>query len=129
MSSSTPIRFLLDENVRIELVEFLTKRGIDFTTAEKSSDDTTLAGISRAEERIVVTNDSDFSEMCRGDIFSVVWLRLPQKDPDLLLKKFSAMLDDEPRYADSLVILGPKKRSVSLLHIRLRPNHETVGNS
>jgi len=129
MSSSTPIQFLLDENVRIELAEFLTGRDINFKNAKKSSTDKTLAKISIAEERIVVTNDSDFSEMCRGDVFGVILLRLPQKDPDLLLKKFSAMLDDEPRYSDSLVILGPKKRSVSLLHIRLRPNHETVGNS
>ena len=120
MSSSTPIRFLLDENVRIELVEFLTKRGIDFTTAEKSSDDTTLAGISRSEERIVVTNDSDFSEMCRGDIFSVVWLRLPQNDPELLLEKFGTMLDDAVAYADSLVILAREKRRVIPLPPRIR---------
>ena len=69
MSSSTPIQFLLDENVRIELAEFLTGRDINFKNAKKSSTDKTLAKISIAEERIVVTNDSDFSEMCRGDVF------------------------------------------------------------
>jgi predicted nuclease of predicted toxin-antitoxin system len=111
---------LLDENVRIELAKFLTERGIDFKGAKKSSPDKTLAKMSIAEKRIVVTNDSDFSEMRRGDVFGVVWLRLPQKDTNLLISEFGAMLDDASvRYADSLVTLEPEKRRVSPLPVRI----------
>lgn len=121
MSSSIPIRFLLDENIRIELATLLSEREIDFTSAKKASGDKTLASISLAEKRIIVTNDIDFSEMCKGDVFSVVWLRLPQNDPVLLLEKFGAMLDDiSVRYADSLVILGRDKRRVVPLSVRVR---------
>lgn len=120
MSSSTPIRFLLDENVRIELTKLLAEREIDFATAKKSSGDKTLAGISLAEERIVVTNDTDFSEMCKGEVFGVVWLRLPQNNPALLIEKFTALLDDEVRCADSLVILEPAKRRVVPLPTSIR---------
>ena len=120
MSLSTPIRFLLDENVRIELTKLLAKREIDFATAKKSSGDKTLANISLAEGRVVVTNDTDFSEMYKGDVFGVVWLRLPQNDPVLLVEKFSALLDDEVRCVDSLVILEPAKRRVMPLSRRIR---------
>ena len=125
MSLSTPIRFLLDENVRIELTKFLAERGIDFATAKKSSGDKTLAGISLAEERVVVTNDTDFSEMCKGDVFGIVWLRLPQNDPTLLVKKFSEMLDAGVRYADSLVILEREKRRVIPLSKHVRFDKES----
>ena len=125
MSSLTPIRFLLDENVRIELVTLLSEREIDFAIAKKASGDKTLANISLAERRIVVTNDIDFSEMRKGDVFGVVWLRLPQNDPKLLIEKFGEMLDDASvRYADSLVILGPKKRHISALFTRFRASEE-----
>lgn len=120
MSSSTPIRFLLDENVRIELTTLLSEQNIDFTVAKKSSGDKTLASISVAEERIVVTNDTDFSDIRKGDVFGVVWLRLPQNDPELLVKEFSAMLAEKPRYADSLVILAREKRRVVPLPVRIR---------
>ena len=121
MSSSTPIRFLLDENVRIELAKFLSKRGFDCRHADKPSVDRILADISLKEERIIVTNDSDFAVMCKGDVYGVVWLRLPQNDPDLLLKQFGEMLDANPTYADSLVVLGRDKRRVVPLLIRHRP--------
>ena len=125
MSSSTPIRFLLDENVRIELVELLSKPGIDVATPKKSSDDKTLASISCAERRVVVTNDIDFSKMRKGDVFGVVWLRLPQNDPVLLLERFGAMLDDGIRFADSLVILERDKTRVVPLRTRIRFGEES----
>lgn len=119
MSSSTPIRFLLDENIRVELVEFLSKREIDFAIAKKSSGDNTLANTSIEQERVVVTNDIDFSKMRKGQVFGVVWLRLPQNDPKLLLEKFGEMLDDDVRCADSLVTLERDKRRVVPLATRI----------
>lgn len=121
MSSSTLIRFLLDENVRIELATLLSEREINFAVAKKASGDKTLASISLAEKRIVVTNDIDFAKMCKGDVFGVVWLRIPQNDPELLLEKFGQMLDETSmRYADSLVILERNRRRVIPLVTRIR---------
>ena len=121
MSSSTPIRFLFDENVRIELATLLSEREINFAVAKKASGDKALASISLAEERIVVTNDIDFAKMCKGDIFGVVWLRLPQNNPELLLEKFGQMFDDTSvRYADSLVIIERNRRRVIPLAPRIR---------
>ena len=121
MSSSTPTRFLLDENVKVELAEFLSERGVDFKNAKKASEDRTLASISIAEGRSIVTNDSDFSKLCKGDVFGVVWLRLPQSNTALLIRLFGAMLDDNVRYANSLIILEPEKRHVSALPTRHPP--------
>ena len=107
MSSLTPIRFLLDENVRKELKALLSKRGVDVTIAVKRTPDKIHAEASLAERRIVVTNDHDFMRMCKGDVFGVVLLLLPQNDPVLLLKLFAKMLNDEPTYEDHLVLLAP----------------------
>jgi len=118
MSSSTQPRFLLDENVRVELEALLRERGIDFALVEKGTGDKRIATISLSEDRVVVSNDRDFSRMCQGEVFGVVWLRIPQKDVDRLIREFDAMLTEKLAYADSLVVLEPGKRHASPLFIR-----------
>ena len=62
MSSSIPkIRFLLDENVRIELVRFLKSNNIAIKQLPKGTSDKALAAFSKQENMILVTNDEDFS--------------------------------------------------------------------
>lgn len=106
MSSSIPIRFLLDENVRRELKALLSKREVDFALAIKRAPDEIHAHASLAEKRVVVTNDHDFMYMCQGDVFGVVLLLVPQNDPDLLLKHFGEMLDDCTEYKDRIVFVA-----------------------
>lgn len=121
MSSSTRIRFLLDENVRKELAAFLSKRKVDFTLATKRAPDNAHARASLAEERAVVTNDHDFMYMCQGDVFGVVLLLLPQNDPNLLLKRFGEMLDECSEYKDHAVLLTPSGWRAEPLPIRFPP--------
>ena len=81
-------RFLLDENVRIELADFLGARQIDFKKLPKSSPDRLIRSVSLKEKRIVVTNDQDFSFIPQGKIFSVIWLQIPQREAQTLLHCF-----------------------------------------
>lgn len=110
MSSSTPgPKFLLDENVRIELAKLLDSQGLDFKPAPKGSTDKLLASASKKEKRVLVTNDEDFALYPKDKIFSVVWLRIPQDKPNELISSFSKLLKDLNDFSGKLVVLSSGK--------------------
>ena len=106
MSSSIQLpKFLLDENVRIELFNFLKRRGIDVKLPPKSAPDSAVALLSKREQRVLVTNDEDFCECSKDEIYSVVWLRLPQNDSEGLVKSFEKLLASFKNFSGRLVVL------------------------
>lgn len=108
MSSSTPShKFLIDENVRIELFRFLQKKGFDSKLTPKAGSDSKLLAISKAEKRIIVTNDYDFTEASTEEAFAVVWLRIPQKDQQALITSFEKLLTEIKDFSEKLVVLKP----------------------
>lgn len=114
--SLSKFKFLLDENVRIELFEYLQGLKIDAITAPKRTSNGKLADFSKKESRILVTNDMDFSEMTANKLFAVIWLRLPQaviwlrlpqKDLPAILSSFKNFLDNQTDNLEGkLVIIG-----------------------
>lgn len=104
-SSIRKTQFLLDENVRGELFPFLQKMGFPARIAPKGASDETLAQISIKEKRVIVTNDEDFSEYPKSTVFSVVWLRIPQNDPQSLLKMFNQLLKECNDFNGKLIVL------------------------
>ena len=106
MSSSTQLpKFLLDENVRIELFNFLKRRGIDVKLPPKSVPDSAVALLSKREQRVLVTNDEDFCEYSKDKVYSVVWLRLSQNDSEGLIKSFEKLLGSFKKFPGRLVVL------------------------
>jgi len=109
MSSSTlNHKFLLDENVRIELFRFLTHKDFDVAFATKSVPDSQHASLSKKQSRILVTNDEDFTHYTTDEIFSVVWLRISQSDPDSLIASFEKLLKELKTFKGKLVLLKEK---------------------
>lgn len=109
MPSSTHVhKFLLDENVRIELFRFLKQRNFNVKKAPKSAPDNCLLVISKREKRILVTNDEDFIELTSNEVFSVVWLRIPQNDPKRLVETFEKLTNDVIDFSGKLFILRPR---------------------
>lgn len=107
MSLSTPqARFLLDENVRVELARFLQTRDVNVKLAPKGASDALLANISKREKRVFVTNDKDFFLMDKNRTFGVVWLRVPQKDVGALFSSFHILLNECRIFSNRLIILG-----------------------
>ena len=100
------VKFLLDENVRIELAKFLKSQNFDTTLATKSTSDSTLASTSKGQKRILVTNDQDFADCSRDKIFSVILLRVSQNDAKLLVKSFEKLLGEFDDFLGNLVVLG-----------------------
>ena|SRR3989338_9894599 len=108
MSSSTPspkFKFLLDENVRIDLYKFLQSNGFDIKAAPKGTSDSSLASLSKTEKRILVTNDEDFAEYSNDSLFSVIWLKIPQNDPESLISSFTKLLKEFSKFSSRLVVL------------------------
>lgn len=106
MSSSIPkVRFLLDENVRKELFVFLQKMQISIRVVPKGASDEMVTQISRKEKRIIVTNDQDFSEYPKNTVFSVVWLKIPQNDPQSLVAMFDQLLKECKKFNGKLIVL------------------------
>ena len=106
MSLSAPHsqpKFLLDENVKKELLKFLKSEGYDLTFKPKGLSNGKLAAFSKSEKRILVTNDSNFTDslvLPKDKIFSLVLLRIPQNEPETLLKSFSKLLKDKTKPED-----------------------------
>ena len=105
MSSSIPLRFLCDENVRVELDASLKTRGFDVNRLPKGSPDKMLSILSQREQRILVTNDRDFTLLSEEKIFAVVWLRIPQQDLEILISSFQKLLAECRVFAGNLITL------------------------
>ncbi|PIN91364.1 hypothetical protein COU57_00970 [Candidatus Pacearchaeota archaeon CG10_big_fil_rev_8_21_14_0_10_32_14] len=111
------IKFLFDENVDKRLERYLKKNGVDVLLKPKGLSNGKLAEFSKVEQRIFVTNDEDFSHFAKEDIFSVIWLRVPQRSIDVLIKEFSNLLKkiqlDEIK--GKLIILQENKFEINSL--------------
>lgn len=106
MPLSTPNpTFLLDENVDSHLYKFLSSKDIDVKLASKGSSDKEIAKICLTENRILVTNDEDFQGYSDDEIYSVVWLRIPQSKPDLLMQSFTKLLSECNQFKGRIIVL------------------------
>lgn len=108
-SSQSKPKFLIDENVRIELLRFLKKEGYDVKSPTKRVADTKIALTSKREKRILVTNDSDFTDpelYSQDEIFAVVWLQIPQSESSKLNVSFQRLLSEyKGNYKGKLFLL------------------------
>lgn len=101
-------KFLLDENVRIELYTFLTQKKFDVKLITKSSSDSQVVAISKKQRRILVTNDEDFMQYPGNEIFSVVWLKIAQYDGASLVISFEKLLKELKTFKGKIIILTSK---------------------
>ena len=101
--SRSQLKFLLDENVKKELLKFLKSEGYDITFKPRGFSNGKLASFSKSEKRIFITNDVDFTDPFlypKDKIFSVVMLRIPQNNTENLLESFSKLLKDKTKSED-----------------------------
>jgi len=118
MSSSTSkIKLLLDENVHFSLLRSLKENKFDVFVPPKGTLDKEIARLTLKEKRVLITNDADFSEYSEASIYSVVWLRVPQSEPDLLVESFLEMIDEVSHFKGKLIVLYKSKYEIFPLQI------------
>ena len=111
-ASPSKVRFLLDENVNKRLEDLLSSKRFDVSRAPKGFSNGKLAGLSKTEKRVLVTNDDDFTDSelySKDEIFSVVLLKVPQDETEALLKAFSKLLDEREEFEGYLIVLAKDK--------------------
>lgn len=57
------LRFLVDENIRKEIIDFLAKQGHDVTRPDAGTTDQDVIALAQKEKRILITHDLDFSNI------------------------------------------------------------------
>lgn len=57
------MRFLIDENIRKEVVDFLESGGHDVLKVKSGSEDDEIAQIAKETKRIILTHDRHFADM------------------------------------------------------------------
>ena len=95
-SASLSVKFLRDENVKLRMEKFLKKKGFDIISKPKGLANCRLAAFSKSEQRVLITNDEDFSNsehFPKEKLFSVIWLKIPQDKPEQSLISFLDMLE------------------------------------
>lgn len=120
------MRFLADENIHADLVEWLRSAGHDVTyAAEAMSGDTDeiLLATARREKRILVTDDKDFGELVfhrKVASQGILLIRLSSPRIGDRLRRIQAVWTTiEAHLEGRFVVIGDKK--VRIRPIRLIP--------
>ena len=103
-SLSTP-KFLLDENVKKRLLVFLKDEGYDAKYSEKGLRNGKLAAFSKSEQRVLITNDSDFISFTKKEIYGVIHLKIPQDKSKELISAFSLLLEEMQNFQGKIISL------------------------
>jgi|SRR3989344_3677822 len=115
------LKFLLDENVNISLFKYLKSVNLDVKQAPKSSSDSKLAEISKVENRILVTNDQDFSQYTQDQIYSVIWLKIPQSEVTNCIDSFKKLLTECTSFTGNLITLKTNEWVIEPLFEKITP--------
>jgi predicted nuclease of predicted toxin-antitoxin system len=57
------MRFLIDENIRREIIEFLKQKGHDVAVVPSGIEDDMVAKLAKKEKRILLTHDKHFTNI------------------------------------------------------------------
>lgn len=109
-------KFLVDENVRNDLLIFFKKERINFTSPIKGSTDSQIARHTLKENLVLITNDNDFSRYSKNKVYSVVLLKIHQAKKDELINAFSKLLKQKINYKGKLILLSSEDEIVSNLN-------------
>lgn len=135
-SVSHSVKFLSDENVDARSIKLLKKQGVDIISKPKELSNGKLAEFSKSEQRVLVTNDADFSDFWtypKEEIFSVVLLRILQDKIETLMKIFSKLLKEHPpkEFEGNLITLYEERfevqRILSRSELKLSKDFKVFG--
>ena len=102
------MRFLIDENIPIELIKFLKNSGNDAVRARLSSSDWEIGRRSLREKRVVVTLDKDFiaNPLIRSMKLDVIHVQVRPPHEDLIIKAFDLLLKSLPeeKFSGTLIL-------------------------
>ena len=120
------LQFLTDENIDVEVVEFLRKQGFDvFDIKEEclfQMSDEDILNFSYKTNRIVISQDSDFGTLIFRDnalFYGIVYLRPGHAFPFIHVQTLKNILAINPKITIPFVIVGENNGDMIKMRIRL----------
>lgn len=109
------MRFLLDENVHLDLIPILEAIGHDVATVAhlltSSADDSVVLAMARADERVLITYDRDFGGLIfrNGEQYSgVLYFRLRGTSVQATFHRLLAAIEDPSYKSQDFLVITDK---------------------
>lgn len=119
------LRFLTDENIDRELVEFLRAEGINVFDIKEESlfrlSDRSILEMALSQQRVVISQDSDFGALIFRDqvpFYGVVYLRPGHESPEVHIESMAVILDADLEIRPPFVLVA--ENTGDLVRLRLR---------
>ena len=105
---SNSLKFLLDENIRIEVKEFLKSRGFSAEYAAKGIANGKLASLAKEKALVLISRDSDFlnkSIFPPKEFSGIIVFVLHPPTVEKLLSALSSLLTDVSEFKGKLFVV------------------------
>lgn len=102
-------RFLLDENVRIEVKEFLESKGFSAKYASKGISNGKLASLAKEEKYMLLSRDSDFVNISifpPKEFSGIIIFMIHPPTVEKLVKSLSLLLSEIKEFKGKLFIVN-----------------------
>ncbi len=118
-------RFLTDENIDKELVEFLRSAGFDVFDIKEEGlfrlSDVAILELSFSQKRIVISQDSDFGTLIFRDgaiFYGVIYLRPGHQSPELHIETIRTIIEANFDFVMPFILVAENTKG--LVKMRLR---------
>lgn len=118
-------KFLTDENIQNQVVEFLISQGLDIQTVIENglnaTDDEVILAFAHQQNRIVLTHDSDFGTLAIAEgkpFFGIIYLKPGHIVPTFTIESLEALLLNIEEFTSPCIVVVQHK--ISSVRIRVR---------
>ena len=116
-------KLLADENIPIEAVKLLKRRGVDITSVMEFSpglSDTEVMELANRENRVLVTFDKDFGELVvreKAEVKGLILLRFAPRPPEQIAMRIRQILASQIPVENSLLVV--RENTVRVIRLKL----------
>ena len=106
---SNSLKFLLDENVPIEVKEFLESKGFSAEYAAKGINNGRLAAVAKAKKLVLLSRDRDFLKISLfppKEYFGIAVFQIHPPKAEKLVSALSSLLAEVKEFKSKLFIVG-----------------------
>lgn len=119
------VKFLTDENIDQEVVEFLREQGFDVVDVKEAGwfgwMDSDLLDYASNEKRVMISQDSDFGTLVFRDqkpFYGILYLRPGHASPSVHIDSLRAVLEANLDFATSFLLVA--ENTGQMVRLRLR---------
>lgn len=119
-------KFFADENVDPAIVAWLRSEGYDAMSVVKMGlqgcSDVDVLRVATAEERVVISHDSDFGTLCvhqNRPVFGILFVRPGHIDPSFTIATLKSLLALDTELRAPFLIVATRKSDQVAIRVRL----------